>query len=79
MWPGSQYMDPSGMSWMGWMVGGSIVFWVAIIALAVFAITRLAPRREHGGDALAVLDQRLARGEIDADEYRSRRGLLLEH
>jgi len=78
MFPGSGYMDPS---WMGWMVGGSLLFWIAIVwiaivGLAVFAIVRLAPRG-RGGDALAILDQRLARGEIDAEEYRARRGLIV--
>jgi putative membrane protein len=76
MWPGYQHMDPS---WMGWMVGGSVLFWIVVVALVVFAVARLASPRPRGDDALAVLDQRLARGEIDADEYRSRRTLLLEH
>jgi putative membrane protein len=66
-------MDPS---WLGWMVGGSLLFWIAIVGLVVFAIIRLAPRG-RGGDALAILDQRLARGEIDAEEYRARRGLIV--
>lgn len=73
MFPGSQYMDPS---WMGWMMGGSLFFWLAIIGLAVFAIARFSSR-ERGGEALELLDQRLARGEIDAEEYRTRRGLIL--
>lgn len=75
MFPGYQYMD---QSWMGWMIGGSVLFWVAIVGLAIFAIARFAPReRGHGADALAVLDERLARGEIDADEYRTRRALIV--
>jgi putative membrane protein len=72
MFPG--YMDPS---WMAWMVGGSILFWIVIVALIVFAFARLSTPRERGSDARAVLDERLARGEIDVDEYRTRRSLLL--
>ena len=69
-------MDPS---FMGWMMIGSAVFWIVIAAVAMFAIIRLSPSRERGTDAVATLDQRLARGEIDADEYTSRRNLILSH
>ena len=73
MFPGYQFMD---QSWMGWMIGGSVLFWLVIVGLVVFATARFAPR-ERGGDALAILDRRLARGEIDVDEYRTRRGLIV--
>ena len=73
MFPGYHYMDPS---WMGWMIGGSILFWIAVVALVIFTVARLSPTRGRGGEALDILDQRLARGEIGSDEYRSRRGLL---
>lgn len=73
MGPG-MYMDPS---YMNWMMFGSVIFWVALAALVIFAIVRLTPTRQRGGDALSVLDQRLAGGEIDAEEYRSRRSLIL--
>jgi hypothetical protein len=58
---------------------GSQWTWIVIAAVAVFAIVRLSPSRERGTDAVATLDQRLARGEIDADEYTSRRKLILSH
>jgi putative membrane protein len=61
---------------MGWMIAASALFWVALAALVVFAVVRLAPTHERG-DALSVLDQRLARGEIDAEEHRARRSLIL--
>ena len=52
-----------------------IVAWVALIALIVWAISRLFPTRS-GGDSREkttetpdeILDRRLARGEIDTDE-----------
>lgn len=67
------YMDPS---YMGWMAFGSILFWIAIVALVVFAIVRFSPHRERSDDALSLLERRLASGEIGLDEYRERRGLL---
>lgn len=73
MFPGYPYMD---QSWMGWIIAGSALFWVALAALVVLAIVRLAPTRERG-DALSVLDERLARGEIDAEDYRARRSLIV--
>ena len=55
----------------------SVLFWVAIVALAVFAIVRLTGSERRGG-ARAILDERLARGEIGDDEYRSRKALLAQ-
>jgi putative membrane protein len=69
-------MDPS---YMGWMMIGSVVFWILLVAVAIFAIVRLGPSRGRASDAIATLEQRFARGEIDADEYTSRRSLILGH
>ena len=74
MFPGYPYID---QSWMGWMIAGSALFWLALVALVVLAIVRFAPTRERG-DALSLLDQRLARGDIDAEDYRARRSLIVE-
>lgn len=51
----------------GWV--GMAVFWLVVVALAVWAVTRLFPA-QTSGDARATLDARLARGEIDAETYR---------
>jgi uncharacterized membrane protein len=67
------YGDPG---YMGWMMVGSAIFWLALLALAVFAIVRLGPR-QRGEDATAILKERLARGEITPEEYHSRRSLIL--
>lgn len=75
-------MWSNGMGW-GWlfMVLATVSFW-ALVALAVVALFRGArsdttPRgRSEGQDASQVLDQRFARGEIDADEYRARKDVL---
>jgi putative membrane protein len=77
-----------GGGWPFWEVGlmwaGMIVFW-GLLIWAVYALVTSATRRrgpeasdeEHrGDDARRILDQRLARGEIDTDEYRRLRDAL---
>jgi len=56
---------------------GMIAFW-GLLAWAVYALIISATRRpEHRNDeARRILDQRLAKGEIDAEEYRHRRDLI---
>ncbi len=71
MFPG--YAD---YGYMAWMMLGSVVLWVALIALAAFVIVKLMAGRE-GNDAIEMLKQRLARGEINAEEYQTRRSLIL--
>ncbi|WP_108262689.1 SHOCT domain-containing protein [Mangrovicoccus ximenensis] len=81
--------DPEGyghmMDWgygygMGMMFGP--VLWLIVLGLVVagviWAVRRFdgpAPQRRKP-DALAELDMRLARGEIDAEDYAARRKLL---
>ncbi len=72
----------------GWGAGGwiammfvMVVFWAAVVAAIVFAVRSsqhapAAPGAPTGNDALRILDERFARGEIDADEYQQRRALL---
>lgn len=69
MFPGYDF------GYMGWMMVGVGLFWVAIVGLVVFAIVRLTPRTARD-DALAILKERLARGEISIDEYQSSRTLI---
>lgn len=71
MFPG--YPD---YGYMTWMMLGSVVLWVALIALVAFALAKLLSRAD-GDEALATLKQRLARGEINAEEYKSHRSLIL--
>jgi putative membrane protein len=55
-----------------------VALW-ALLAGLVFGVLRgLTQRREVDtrSDAERVLDERLARGEIDAEQYRSARDLL---
>jgi putative membrane protein len=72
-----------GSHWAFWQSGlmsiAILVFWL-LVAWVVYAfITSGPPRtrtRDDGADARHILDQRLARGEIDADEYRRLRDLI---
>jgi len=74
-----------GGMWIGWIVGllVMVLFWGLVIAAIVLGIRWLirADRRgSHEGpaapDALEVLRQRYARGEIDEAEYERRRAVL---
>ncbi len=67
-----------GMGW--WMLWGGlmmVIFWGAIIALAVWAIQSLSGRAERPGPAagpssrtpLEIAKERYARGEISREEF----------
>jgi putative membrane protein len=78
------------MTWhdgWGWGAGGFLLmvlmmtlFWGAIIATVVWAIRQFRPREAGTGDAstsaMRILEDRFARGEIDADEFQRRREIL---
>jgi putative membrane protein len=65
-----------GSGWPFWEVGlmwvGMVAFW-GLLIWAVYALVSSATRKPDGrpdGDAAArILDERLAKGEIDAAEY----------
>ena len=72
-----------GGHWAWWQGGlmwiGMIVFWGLLIWAAYALITNLTRKPgtpDSGDDAVRILDQRLARGEIDADEYHRLRDLI---
>ena len=63
---------------MGWL--GMAFFWLIPILLVLAALKYLitgrrsnAPDGERKPDALAVLEERYARGEIDREEYLQKR------
>lgn len=72
-----------GMGWAGWLVMAftALAFW-ALVVFAVVALFRGArtetTHSRHGEDydARQILDQRFARGEIDAAEYHARKDVL---
>ena len=85
------FADP-GDRWhmMNWGYGMGMMFgpilWLIVIGLIVAGIVWMVRRSDNGATAqqdsssqskaLDVLDMRLANGEIDADEYATRRKLL---
>jgi len=72
-----------GGHWAFWQAGlmwaGMIAFW-ALLIWGIYVLISNAARRTGGsddrGDARRILDQRLARGEIDAQEYRRLRDVM---
>ena len=50
-----------GMGVAGWLV--MIAFWGGFIALVLWAVTRLFPTSDRGGEAVELLDRRLATGQ----------------
>ena len=62
---------------MGWVGIFPVLFWIALLAVVVWAVARIfpsrgesAPRIGEGPDpAVEALRVRFARGEIDAEEY----------
>jgi putative membrane protein len=75
-----------GWGWGAWFAMGfmMLAFWGMIVAIVIVALRSIGYRsgnslgRDTGSEdeALRVLDTRFARGEIDAEEYTSRRELL---
>jgi len=58
-----------GGLWMGlWMA----LFWGAVILLIVWGVRRTTTETRFHPGAKDVLEERYARGEIDADELRER-------
>ena len=73
----------NGMGAGGWlvMILTAVAFW-ALVVVAVVALFRgtgdTGPRARRGDDlARQILDERFARGEIDAEEYHARQQVLL--
>ena len=72
-------------SYQGWFMVAMMVFWVAVIFVAVLLVIRMSGHRHdnHMGDhqrygesPRSILDRRLANGEITADQYKEAKGHL---
>ena len=59
-----------------------LLFWVFVVALVVWLVLTLSRSQVRGNDgqssARHILEERLARGEIDAEEFRVRRAAIAE-
>ncbi len=67
--------------WAGWLFMSlmMLVFWGGLAAIIVWLIRQ--PQRSAGGvkqSAMAILEERFARGEIDEEEFNKRRNTLLQ-
>ena len=63
---------PAGMGW--WMAFGGVwmvIFWVGLIALIVWGITRLTRRNDSSSkhNPLNMARERYAKGEISREEF----------
>lgn len=68
----------NGMGPWAWVV--MVAFWIAVIALVVWAVRSAATTgRPDPDQALRILDERFARGEIDQQEYEERRRILQDN
>jgi putative membrane protein len=68
------WMGP-GMWWAMWVF--PTIFLVALVALGIWGVRRFSDRRPSS-DARRILEERFARGEIDAEEFRNRSSTLDE-
>jgi putative membrane protein len=70
------------MHWWGWMLGavGMVAFWGILIWAVWYFVTGGSRRPDQDQtsptNARHILDERLARGDIDADQYRQLRDLM---
>jgi putative membrane protein len=55
------------------------LFWAALIGLAVWLILRRRDRRGPDDPARQILAERFAKGELNAEEYRTRLDELQRH
>ncbi|WP_433038235.1 SHOCT domain-containing protein [Actinomycetospora sp. CA-053990] len=78
MWDGGGW----AVGWMVPLMSVSFVLWWVLVIAVVLAVLRWWRMSEAGAgpqqDARQILDLRFARGEIDADEYATRRRAMTE-
>ena len=67
-------MDGTSVEMMWWMAVLWAVIVGALVAFGVWAVRRISESRRV--DPQGILEERFARGEIDADEFNERRANL---
>ncbi len=76
-------MNEWGMGWGGMWFGP--LFWIVLVVIVMMVGTSMARRQRTGrdspgsepGTARAILDARFAKGEIEREEYETRRKALI--
>ena len=59
----------------GWLM--MLAFWAVVVLLIMWAVrSATTPQQRDENSALRILDERLARGDIDREEYEERRKIL---
>ena len=75
MWDSGDHM---GRGWW-WVMGVGWLIFLALVAVVVVIVVRhFTTGNPRAGTAEDLLAERFARGEIDDDEYRTRRAALRE-
>ncbi|MGD0765597.1 MAG: SHOCT domain-containing protein [Dehalococcoidia bacterium] len=69
MWDGDGHMWGWGGGWWIVMTVMMVLFWAAVIGVAVWAVSRLAGSRGEGRSALDIARERLAKGQISEEEF----------
>ncbi|MDF2746278.1 MAG: hypothetical protein K0S98_562 [Propionibacteriaceae bacterium] len=72
-----------GMGGFGWflMILNALALWALVVILGIALVRGFGPNKPPTAisgkrDPLDILDERFARGEIDADEYQTRQEAL---
>lgn len=73
------WMHGSGWDGWGWMLGWHLLGWALTVVLVVGVVvllTRSGSARDTRSNAESILAERYARGEIDTEEFETRRRAL---
>lgn len=67
-----------GAGWMIAMMLGMVLFWGLVVVGVVWLLREAIGRSHHGPgtDPLAILDRRLAEGQLSVEEYEQRKKTL---
>ncbi len=73
-----RHLMMNGFGWHGGYMGLGWIFWILIICLVVWVAVRLikpgdSENAQAGNNALAILKERYAKGEIDREEFMERK------
>jgi len=75
-WPGPWHMWSDGAWWPHFWFGPFMMLAFAVLCIGMMVFMMRGMHRHRGGDAVEILKERFARGEITQTEYEDRRRLL---